>query len=245
MSRTIAHPVTSRIRSSRRFSRNTASLGSSPSASILPYLTFPSNSPRSRCSGQPKSATPTRPPRPSYTSNCSMGAGSPWAQNRYLDRDSPGDSAGPSASATTMCTFRVFGQRSMRPNAPPIRPSSTTPRCSASSAETSPDSTVVSEAVSMTDRAAFIVGMPSRSTTSPSVPSPSWWTTSFSMRPVPPSRRVTWTRDRSRPHTAMPCSRTALAWLSATRSPWERITARLRMRCRPISSSASQMSRNV
>ena len=51
--------------------------------------------------------------------------------------------------------------------------------------------------------------------------------------------------EHSTAQVEQPCSTAALMWLSATRSPSERSTARLRMRCRATSSAGCQMSLSV
>ena len=73
--RTISQPR-SRNASSRRFSSNNACSGLCPGRSrSRPYLLRPSNSPRVRCSRQPKSDRPTSCPERAKTSSCGSGGG--------------------------------------------------------------------------------------------------------------------------------------------------------------------------
>ncbi len=80
----------SRSRSSRRFSSTRASSGDCPGlSSSWPYFVLPSNSPRVRCSFQPKSQRPTNRPRESRTSNWSVGTATRFAANTSRLIDSP------------------------------------------------------------------------------------------------------------------------------------------------------------
>ena len=71
------HPVSSRILSSRRFSRSTAAVVVSPSRRCLVYFSLPSNSSHTPYSGQAKSSLATSWPFSSRTTNWGSGAGNP------------------------------------------------------------------------------------------------------------------------------------------------------------------------
>ncbi len=85
-------PVSSRMRSSRRFSRRTASVTDSPGRRNLRYFSLPSNSMKTRWRGHAKSTRAITRPDRSLILYCGSGAGQVLRPARCMLRVSPTDS---------------------------------------------------------------------------------------------------------------------------------------------------------
>lgn len=135
-------------------------LSSAMAFSPLSYFSSPSASAIALYRGQQKSARAITVRSWPVMSTWSIGAGSPCSRKNTRAQDSSADSASPSAKSTTSTAWPTPGQR--RHCAATLRSSAfdVWRSCRAESATTTPSMKVAVRAMSMTVRAAVVVGIP-------------------------------------------------------------------------------------